>query len=106
MNNKKRVALLKVLAKSEPKVVRGILRTADVKLVNLLSECALNILNKNVKVSQKRKNMLKKYRKEMEKLAYGKLTMPKRKNILQTGGFLSVLLPAILPTLLKALKIM
>ena len=102
--SKKDVDLLRILAKSDPRVVRGILKTADVKLINLLSECALNILNKNVPVSNKRKNMLKKYKKQMEKLAYGKLKLNGRKRILQTGGFLSILLSTILPTILKLLK--
>ena len=103
--HKRRVNLLKVLAKSEPKVVRAILQSADVELVNILSECALNLLNKNVKVSPKRKKALKKFRKEMEKLAFDKIPIEKKRTILQKGGFLSVLLPAIIPSLLKALKI-
>ena len=104
--HKQRVNLLRVLARSEPKVVKTILQTADLDLVNLLSECALNLLNKNVKVSQKRKKTLKKFRKEMETLAYDKLPLKKKRTILQKGGFLSVLLPAIIPSLLKALKIL
>ena len=82
-----RVHLLKILAKSEPRVVRSILQTADVALVNLLSECALNLLNKNVKVSEKKKKSLRKFRKEMETLAYHKIPLKKKKTILQKGFF-------------------
>ena len=104
--DKKRLAILKILSKSEPRVVKSILQTADSKLINLLSECALNVLNQNVKVGKNRKKALRKFRKHMEKLAYEKLPLKKKRTILQKGGFLSILLPAVLPTLLKALKIL
>ena len=104
--DKKRLAILKILSKSEPRVVKSILQTADLKLINLLSECALNVLNQNVKVGKNRKKSLRKFRKHMEKLAYEKLPLKKKRTILQKGGFLSILLPAVLPTLLKALKIL
>ena len=79
--DKKRLAILKILSKSEPRVVKSILQTADLKLVNLLSECALNVLNQNVKVGKNRKKALRKFRKHMEKLAYEKLPL-KKKNYL------------------------
>ena len=104
--HKKRLAILKILSKSEPRVVKSILQTADLKLINLLSECALNVLNQNVKVGKNRKKSLRKFRKHMEKLAYEKLPLKKKRTILQKGGFLSILFPAVLPTLLKALKIL
>ena len=104
--DKKRLAILKILSKSEPRVVKSILQTADLKLVNLLSECALNVLNQNVKVGKNRKKALRKFRRHMEKLAYEKLPLKKKRTILQKGGFLSILLPTVIPSLLKAFKIL
>ena len=82
----KHTDVLRVLAKGSPAVVRSIMKTADTKLIHLLSECAINVLNKNVPVTPHRK----------------RLPLERRRKTLQTGGFLSVLLPALLPTIFSA----
>ena len=85
--HKKRLAILKILSKSEPRVVKSILQTADLKLINLLSECALNVLNQNVKVGKNRKKALRKFRKHMEKLAYEKLPLKKKELSCKKAAF-------------------
>ena len=95
--------VLRVLAKGSPAVVRSIMKTADTKLIHLLSECAINVLNKNVAVTPHRKRLLAKYKRQMNALGT-RLPLERRRKTLQTGGFLSSLLPAILPTILSAVS--
>ena len=97
----KHTDVLRVLAKGSPAVVRSIMKTADTKLIHLLSECAINVLNKNVPVTPHRKRRLAKYKREMHALST-RLPLERRRKTLQTGGFLSVLLPALLPTIFSA----
>ena len=93
-------AVLHVLRKAAPKLRRSILKTADPKIIKLLSECSLNVLRGNVKVSSCTKKKLQKYKKALRTLA-GPASIPtKRRVLVQNGGFLPVLLGTILSGLL------
>jgi len=67
----------------------------DDNTVRAISECALNLLRGKLKVDQKQKKKLSKYKKELRYLVVGKSKGLKKKIIVQSGGgFLSVLIPA------------
>lgn len=95
----KHATVLKLLQKSSPSVVRHIIRNADRKLLNTLCECSLNILKGNVALSKPQLIRLKKYKSALRNLADRKTSVKKKKDILQTGGFLSALLTPLLGVL-------
>ncbi len=95
----KHATVLKLLQKSSPTVVRHIIRNADRKLLNTLCECSLNILKGNVALSKPQLNRLKKYKSALRNLVNRKTSLKKKKDILQTGGFLSALLTPLLGVL-------
>ena len=92
------------MAKATPGVVHSILKSAKKDLIDTLSDCAINILNGNVRLSPQRKKKLRRYVKAMRILAdKHKTSLAKRKRIVQTGGgMVTTLVGAIVPLLLKA----
>ena len=97
---KKHEAILRILAKGKPSVVRAIINESKTDLINLLSQCALNILNGNVPLNKRHKRRLKKYASGLRKLASKKTSLKSRKSIIQQGGFIPALLGAVLPGLI------
>ena len=97
---KKHEAILRILAKGKPSVVRAIINESKTDLINLLSQCALNILNGNVPLNKRHKRRLKKYVTGLRKLASKKTSLKSRKTIIQQGGFIPALLGAVLPGLI------
>jgi hypothetical protein len=94
---KRQATVLKVLANSHPQVCQAILRGANKDLLQCLSECALNILKGNVKLSPGQKASLTKYKQKLRKVANKKVSLKHKHKIVQTGGFA----PALLAPLLK-----
>ena len=75
----------------------------DEQTVKAISECALNVLKGNAKLTDYQKGKLKKYKKEVRYLSVGKNIRQKKKVIIQKGsGFLPFLIgPAL--TLISSL---
>ena len=71
-------------------------------LVCCICDCIKNVLRGNIPVSDEEKQKLKPYRHCLRKLAKKKMTDKKRRQLLQTGGFLDALIP-ILVTLVGKL---
>ena len=91
---------LRFLAKSQPKERTIFLRDADDELITCLCECAKNILNGNVPISNSRKRKLARYKTHLRSIADKNIPHVKRKRILtQQGGFISVLLKPIIQAL-------
>jgi len=67
--------------------------------LNCISECILNVLNGNLKVSDYAKQKLRKHKSVLRKVADKRLTSSAKKRLTnQRGGFLLPLLIAVLPT--------
>lgn len=97
-------AVLRILAKASPAVARKIILDSKTDLINILSECAINILNGNVPLTPKRKQHLRKFKSNLRQLARKKASVKSRKQVLiQRGGFLPALLGPILTVVLPAL---
>lgn len=96
---KKHLPLLQYMAKGKPKIVKAIVNECDAEIMNVLCECAHNTLRGNVNLSDAQIKRLKRHRKELEILANKKSSIKRKKNVLQRGGFLPVLLASILPAL-------
>jgi len=91
---------LQVLKTSNPKLRKAILTNSKGELVKTLSECSLNLLRGNVKVTPCQKRKLHKHRAVLRKLADRRVSLAsKKKTVVQRGGFLLPLLGAVLPTI-------
>jgi len=78
---------------------KAILANSKGELVKTLSECSLNLLRGNVKLTPCQKRKLRKYWAHLRKLADKRVSLTSKKNaIVQRGGFLLPLLGAVLPT--------
>ena len=102
---KKHAGILRILAKAKPSVIRAIVRDSDTDLLYLLSECAVNILKGNVKLTKKNKTKLRKHTGKLRKLASKKINLNTRKEIIQKGhGFLASMLLPIIPMIPRLIK--
>ena len=91
---------LKTLAYAKTKLRKAILANGGRHLVNSISECALNVLKGNVKLSSCRKKKLAKFQRQLRSVVDKSLPLARKKKlILQRGGFLVPLLAAVVPTL-------
>lgn len=92
---KKNYNFLSLLSKSSPKQRKSLLRNANKSQILSLSEICLNILAGNIPVNIKK---LRKYKRCIRKIACRKTSFKRKKNFLvkQRGGFLPLILPAVL----------
>lgn len=101
---KKHKPLLQVLATSNPTVRDAILSTANNPFIQTLSECSLNVLNGNQKISERCKKELKRYKSELRDLAArsSEVSFLEKRDILQQegGSFLPTLIQTVLSGLL------
>ena len=101
MEDKK--TLLTMLHKASPKLRRALLADLPPEIVQLLSECALNILKGTITLSKKHKDKLYRYRKNLHTLSKKTTPVSTKKKIIQTGGFLPAILGGVLPALIPAI---
>lgn len=85
---------LKILSCCGKKTKDKLIKKADKKLITAISECVLNTLNGNIKVSNKDKKKLAKYKYTLRKLLSNKAVKHKKEILIQKGGFLQFLLPS------------
>jgi hypothetical protein len=91
---------LQVLRAAKPKLRKAIISNCDRELVHPMSECILNVLKGNVKLSHCAKRKLRKHKATLRKVADEHLSLARKKKVIvQRGGFLLPLLGAVLPTL-------
>ena len=87
------------LAREKPKARNLLLLKAKRPIIDALSECALNVLKGSVKLSDKQKTKLRRFRHYLRELAKKRVSLKKKKEISQRGGFIPALLGAILPVI-------
>lgn len=89
--------MLYVLKNSKSKLRKNILKEVDPEIIKTLCEVCINTLNGNVKIPINIINYLKKYKRALRQLSFSKTNIPSKRSILiQRGGFLPVLLGALL----------
>jgi len=91
--------VLQVLKTAHPKLRKAILANSKSEFVKTLSECSLNLLRGNVKLTPCQKKKLRKHRVHLRKLADKRVSLTSKKAIVQRGGFLLPLLGAVLPSI-------
>ena len=91
---------LNVLKTARPKLRKAIVSNCDRELLNSISECVLNVLNGNVRLSSCVTRKLRKHRHVLRAVADRRVPLSgKKRLIVQRGGFLLPLLSAVLPTI-------
>ena len=100
---RRNVDLLSLLARAKPHMIKAVVKAADKEAVCCLCECAKNILNGNVPLNKSHLCKLKRYKADVRQLVNKRLSVAKKKKILQKGGFLSALLAPVAANLLAPL---
>ena len=88
-----------MLSKSNPKYRKDLLKGAPPEIIQLLGECALNILKGTVTLTREEKTVLRKHKKNLRKLANPKVSNKTKKKVVQKGGSM---VPAMIKPVLKA----
>ena len=84
---------------ARPKLLKAIISNCNKDVLNSISECILNVLNGNIRLSDCAKRKLKKHKSNLRSVADKRLHVTAKKRIIvQRGGFLLPLLTAVSPT--------
>jgi hypothetical protein len=87
---------LKRLKRLAEKDRRRYLKTCEGSFIDCLCECVRNLLKGRVPLKQKQLKSLRRYKLLLRKVASKKTSQGERRRILQTGGFVGAVLPALL----------
>ena len=96
---RKNANILKYLHKAGPFIRDYIIQNSHKELVSCFQKIALNILHKKLKLPKSKLRNILKYRENLFTLANARKSLSLKRKSLQTGGFLSVLLSAVIPLL-------
>ena len=96
---KRQGELLRCLCRAKPPAIKAILKNATPQLIHTLCECCHNVLKGNVPLTKHQKTRLRRHKTSLRELTKKKLTVKKRKQILQRGGFIGALLGPVLSVL-------
>ena len=88
--------ILNLLASSKRDYKKILIENADKKLLEAICESADNLLVGNLPITDEIKAKLKKHRKSLVKLADNTTIEEKKKILNQKGGFINILIPAII----------
>jgi hypothetical protein len=87
--------ILHALANCNKKIRKGIISNSNKEVIDSICDCVFNVVSGNIKIDDKHKKKLKIYNKTFKNLLTTK-NLKKRKDILiQKGGFLQYLIPAL-----------
>lgn len=101
---KKHVAILQALQHLSKEQREAVLRKADSRIIRSICECALNVLRGNVPLKPDQRKKLRPHARAIRRLAAKKgCWKSKKRFVVQSGGFLPLLLAPILGTLLSNL---
>ena len=92
--------VLKILgSKLDKRYKKAIINSADKSLIRAICELSLNLLSGNIELDKHSFEELKKYKKVLRKLVSkqkSKSLSTKKRLIIQNGGFLQFLIPAVI----------
>ena len=88
--------LLSLISSCKKNLRNSIIKNCSKEEIYSIIECILNVYNGNVKIPQDLINKLRPYKKTFEKLLDRNSSLDKKRQlIIQKGGFLQILIPAI-----------
>ena len=91
--------MLKFLAATKPATAKTIVNAASPEFVRVLCECCHNVLKGNVPLTANQKRILCGHKNKLRALTQKKLSIKRRKQILQQDGFLGALIGPIVGVL-------
>jgi hypothetical protein len=102
---KENIQLLDLISKCKKAKDRKVfLEKGSDEFIKAIIEILLNVLKGNVSVSDKIKKQLKKYKRILRALICPKVSLKaKRRVLIQKGGFLNIILPAVIGGVLSYL---
>lgn len=71
-------------------------KKCDKSVIHCICECVRNLLKGQLPVKSSHLDGLSRYKQSLRNLSHKKLSLVKRRNILQKGGFLYTLMPSLL----------
>ena len=92
-----------LLAKSNPKTIKKILKKADSGLIRALSEISLNILNGVIPLSKDKKKKMARFKNNLRTMVHEDKISIKKKTA-QRGGFIGILARIALPLLVSGIS--
>lgn len=98
---------LKILSNCSKGEQKKVIKRSHKEFVQSIKDCILNVLEGNIKLCEKDKNKLKKYKYTLRKIVHTKPLNKNKDLIIQNGGFLSIILPGaitLLTTLIDLLR--
>lgn len=93
---KKTYNKIRLLSLATPSLRKQLVNKANRELIDSVCECCDNILKGRVPLKKKEKLKLAKHKNKLRALVRKKVSLEKKKKIIQSGGFLtSLLVPAV-----------
>ena len=96
---KREQEMLRFLVRAKPPAVKAVVKSASPHLIQTLCECCHNVLKGNVPLTPAQKRRLRRHKTSIRELTKKKLSLKKRKQILQQGGFIGALLGPVINVL-------
>ena len=93
------LAKLKRLSRMKARDRKKYISTCDKDLIHCICECTKNLLKGHLPLKQRQLKSLSRHKHLLRKLALKKTALSRRKQILQRGGFLQLLLPTLISSL-------
>ena len=85
------------LSNSNNKERKQIIKSASKRKINIILNCIVNVLEKNLNLPQEQLEKLKKFKSVLRRLANKEESIETKKQVLvQKGGFLQFLIPAVI----------
>ena len=100
---KKHGEMLKFLSAMKPATAKTIVKAVSPEFIRVLCECCHNVLKGNVPLTANQKRKLCRHKNKLRSLTQKKLSIKRRKQILQQGGFLGALIGPIVGVLKSVL---
>ena len=96
---RKQTPTLKLLQKAPPSLQKAILSKANDELIRCICDVSHNVLRGTAEISTPHKKRLTKHKEALRKLVDRKISLKRKRKIIQKGGFLGALLSAAIPVI-------
>ena len=93
-----------MMIKSNPKYRKRLLDGAPPEIITLLSECALNILQGTIPLTQDEQKGLNRHKSSLRQMASKNVSAKARKKVFQKGGFIPAMMKPILKLLIPMIS--
>lgn len=98
---KRNLLAIQALARANQSLQKSMISNANKDFIESLVECAMNIIRGNVPLSSPEFRRLKRYHSLLKDLTKKRVSLKKRRNILQKGGFIGAFLKPLMSLLLN-----